>query len=415
MADKKVKIRISLDGVRRVIGGIRRVGSALRTVGKVAGKTFSLIRRVGRTAMIGVAAGVGILGLAVKKAFDVERYVVQFKAFLGNIKAAKEMYAALNKFSVETPFEPEEIMQAAKQLMTYGTAADQVQDTIRMLGDVSAMTGTELAMLTKWYGRFVSQAGANKSVEAATTELSEMGAITSKTRMAIVNLNKSGANGKAMLAALHQGLRRAKGSMADLSKTGHGLWSTLKGAWSDGLATFGGALAEVAKDGIGELIEVIAKLKSTGALKRWGEDVAAAARSVMDVIKGLAAGGQQRKEAVGLIKQAVKDALEFMITGAVKVGIAIGKAIVDYVSGRIGKAVKDPFGTGKAAMGDFQQSSGSLKGRMKARGITNATYSDLQGEFNRIGQDRAMANTPGVGFPTHQMAMAIVNALKAQE
>lgn len=109
---------------------------------------------------IGIAGAVGILVNIGKTIFDIgvkaEQTRVQFETFLGSTEKAKQLLGELTKFSVETPFSPDQINSAAKALLSFGVAQKDILPTIKILGDVSSGTGKDLAELAIIFGQIRS-------------------------------------------------------------------------------------------------------------------------------------------------------------------------------------------------------------------------------------------------------------------
>ncbi len=103
-------------------------------------------QRVCRTS---AGAGSSMLKLAA----DAEQTEVAFTTMLGSADAAKNMLKELTSFAAATPFEMPGIKQAARTLLAFGTTQDQVLPLLKMLGDVSAGTGKDLAELSVIFGQ----------------------------------------------------------------------------------------------------------------------------------------------------------------------------------------------------------------------------------------------------------------------
>jgi tape measure domain-containing protein len=105
----------------------------------------------------GLLALVG--GLA-KKIFDLgaaqQQTNVAFKTFLGSAERAKKLIAELTKFSIVTPFTPDQVFRSAKTLLAFGVEADKIIPTLKQLGDVSAGTGKDLTEMAVIFGQIRS-------------------------------------------------------------------------------------------------------------------------------------------------------------------------------------------------------------------------------------------------------------------
>lgn len=96
-----------------------------------------------------VAAG----AFALKSAADMEQLEVAFTTMLGSADDAKRVLEELNQFAAETPFDFPELADAARKLIAFGVSADDLQDELRALGDVSAGVGMSINEIAEIYGK----------------------------------------------------------------------------------------------------------------------------------------------------------------------------------------------------------------------------------------------------------------------
>ena len=71
-----------------------------------------------------------------------------FTVMLNSVSKANDMLAELKKYSNETPLEFKDIRDAAQTLLQFGIEGEKVNDTIRMLGDVSGGNADKLKSLS---------------------------------------------------------------------------------------------------------------------------------------------------------------------------------------------------------------------------------------------------------------------------
>jgi tape measure domain-containing protein len=120
---------------------------ALKNSRKHTNELTTLLKRVG-----GVYA-VGRLG---KEIIDVTGQMqmlnVSFKTLLQSEEKAKALMGELVQNAVTTPFQLTELATGAKQLVAYGFAAEEVNDTLKRLGNVASGLGLPLERLTYLYG-----------------------------------------------------------------------------------------------------------------------------------------------------------------------------------------------------------------------------------------------------------------------
>lgn len=109
---------------------------------------------------IGTALGVG-LGVAGLKELGQEvinvrsqfqQLEIAFGTMLKSPERATKLMSELQTFAAQTPFGMESAATGAKQLIAYGSAADDVISELTMLGDVAAGTGQQIGDLVYLYG-----------------------------------------------------------------------------------------------------------------------------------------------------------------------------------------------------------------------------------------------------------------------
>lgn len=82
---------------------------------------------------------------------------VAFKTMLGSGEKASKLMNQLVRTAATTPFDLQSVAQGAKQLLAYGTAAEDVNDTLIKLGDIAAGLSLPLGDLVYLYGTTVAQ------------------------------------------------------------------------------------------------------------------------------------------------------------------------------------------------------------------------------------------------------------------
>lgn len=86
----------------------------------------------------GVAALGGLSVYSVKLAADAEQTSAAFETMLGSASEANRMVSDIKRIASETPFASKELLDASRQLLAYGTAADQIVPSLRLIGDISS-------------------------------------------------------------------------------------------------------------------------------------------------------------------------------------------------------------------------------------------------------------------------------------
>jgi len=87
---------------------------------------------------------VGLGAMAVKSAADLEQLETSFVSLTGGVEEAAAMMEQLNEFTAKTPFQIENVANAARQLIASGTEISQVNEQLQFLGDIAATSGVTI-------------------------------------------------------------------------------------------------------------------------------------------------------------------------------------------------------------------------------------------------------------------------------
>ena len=88
---------------------------------------------------------------------EFQQLEVAFSTLLGSEQKANKLMAQLTKTAATTPFDLQSISRGAKQLLAYGTAAEDVNDILVHLGDIAAGLSQPLDALVYLYGTTMVQ------------------------------------------------------------------------------------------------------------------------------------------------------------------------------------------------------------------------------------------------------------------
>ena len=123
------------------------------------GGVEDIIGRV-KKAAAGMAAAFGAREL-ISKVIDVrgemQQLDVAFTTMLGNAQASSALMQQLVQTAATTPFGLTDVANGAKQLLAYGTAAEDVNETLVRLGDIAAGLSIPLNDLVYLYGTTMAQ------------------------------------------------------------------------------------------------------------------------------------------------------------------------------------------------------------------------------------------------------------------
>ena len=141
---------------RGVQDGVKQMAQIVEQQGQSIENVFSRIRSIASVAFAGFTTKEIVSTLANVRG-DFQQYEIAFETMLHSGEKAKAMITDLAKLAATTPFDMKGVVSGAKQLLAYGFAADQITDTMRRLGDISAGLGLNLQDLTWLYGTTMVQ------------------------------------------------------------------------------------------------------------------------------------------------------------------------------------------------------------------------------------------------------------------
>lgn len=145
-----------LKAFRGVQDGVSQTARAVEQQGQSIENVFSRIKSVASVAFAGFTAKEIISTLGTVRG-EFQQFEIAFETMLGSGQKAKGMISDLANLAASTPFDMKGVVNGAKQLLAYGFAANEITDTMRRLGDVSAGLGLNLQDLTWLYGTTMVQ------------------------------------------------------------------------------------------------------------------------------------------------------------------------------------------------------------------------------------------------------------------
>lgn len=149
-------IKNMTDAFAIMIGEMKKVP----TVGEGASSLLSRIGGDAKSLAMSLVGGLGFEQLA-EHVFNVrsqfQQLEISFTTMLGSEQKAGALMSQLIETAAKTPFDMGSITQGAKQLLAYGTAANEVNDILIHLGDISAGLNVPLGDLVYLYGTTMAQ------------------------------------------------------------------------------------------------------------------------------------------------------------------------------------------------------------------------------------------------------------------
>lgn len=145
-----------LKAFRGVQDGVSQTARVVEQQGQSIENVFNRIKSVASVAFAGFTAKEIISTLGTVRG-EFQQFEIAFETMLGSGQKAKGMISDLANLAATTPFDMKGVVSGAKQLLAYGFAANEITDTMRRLGDVSAGLGLNLQDLTWLYGTTMVQ------------------------------------------------------------------------------------------------------------------------------------------------------------------------------------------------------------------------------------------------------------------
>jgi tape measure domain-containing protein len=212
-------------------------------------KISGLTKAAFGVAFIGLGASIGaIIKKSAQLAAQFEQIKVAFTTMTGSADKAKGLIDSLIEFAKNTPFTPEKVQSAAKKLLAFGFASEVVESKLRVLGDVSAGTGKDLAELAVIYGQ-IKAAGrlmGQDLLQLINAGFNPLNIIAKKTGKSMLELRKDMEKGLISFDQVEDAFRTATGEgglffnmMENQSKTLSGTLTILEGSVSDLMRQFG--------------------------------------------------------------------------------------------------------------------------------------------------------------------------------
>lgn len=151
------QVLVSLEQMRQEFA---RMAENAQNSGQSMDATFDNLK----SKIMGVAGGMASLATAMelsKKVATVrgefQQLEIAFGTMLGSAEKANKLMTQLTATAAKTPFDLKGVANGAKQLLAYGIAADEVNDTLVHLGDIAAGLSIPLNDMVTLYGTTMVQ------------------------------------------------------------------------------------------------------------------------------------------------------------------------------------------------------------------------------------------------------------------
>ncbi len=278
----KAITRPFVKGLKKATGSVKRFTSVLSR--DLMGSLFSL-----KGLFVSLFAGAlftKFIGNAVEAASSLEALNAQFKVLLGSQDAANQRMKELVEFSAQTPFQLEDLAQASKSLEVMTNGALSTAKGMTLIGDVVAATGKLFDEIVRPMGRLQAMlVNGEKAVGEESRRLFELGIISRQTLVQIRALAGTVEGGTKAWKLAVKDAKRFEGTMAVMSKTAKGLWSTLKDNLNIAMGKLGKILLPLVKAVLTDLI-VLVKQISVG-FDKFGSKISSTAKIGIAFVKML--------------------------------------------------------------------------------------------------------------------------------
>lgn len=250
------RIKDKARGVKRALNNAFSIDKAKASLMAIPGMEF-LTNPV-------VAMGVGI-GAVAKLGAQAESTAVAFKTLVGNEQKASSMLGEITDFAQKSPFGKMELVESAKQMLSFGVETQKVLPLMKQLGDISGGDKEKLSSLSLVMGQ-VSSTGylmgqdLLQFINAGFNPIQELSEMTGKSVAELKDMMSKGQISaenvaQAIAHATSQG-GKFYGMMDAQSQTLQGRFSTMVDALVSGAET----LSQGINGSIGEVIDQITTL-----------------------------------------------------------------------------------------------------------------------------------------------------------
>lgn len=235
--------------------GLNQARSSLSGFASFAASSMaSFMGNVGASAFTSLTSSLINTGKsALSLAADNEQLGISFTTMLGSAEESAKLIGSLQKFGAETPFETKDINPAARSLLAFGVAADQIVPTLRVLGDIAAGTNQPLGELSEIFGKAKVQGRlfqedinqlTGRGIPVIQEFAKQFGVSTDQVRKLVEDGKIGFPQLQQALASLSGEGGKFSGLMQAQSQSLSGLWSTAKDNVTLALTDIGRAIVD---------------------------------------------------------------------------------------------------------------------------------------------------------------------------
>lgn len=373
--------------------GLSRAESTIESFGRKA-------ESIGTKLSIAVSAPLALIAKnALSASGEFESLSMSFGVMLKSMDKGKTLMQDLQKYNLKTSFEFPEIAGAAKSMLAFGFAQQQVIPNLRMIGDLSSALGINIKDLADIYGKAKVQGtlfaeDINQLTGRGIPVIAEFAKQFGVSESAI---KKMASEGKISFANLEQAFvsMTSKGGQfynmtASQSTTLKGILSNFADSTTQSLTTLGDSIVKNLdlKKTIGQVSETIARItKSFSELSPEAQKAILAISGIAIVVPPLLA-------LAGTVLPAISTGLGLLISPAGLAGAALVAAAVYAVSHweqvegvlfRVNKGFED-------TLLKYSLLKANLKGAIDPAGAASDRANALARYSKNVGTDPSITN-----------------------
>jgi len=259
MADKNLRLTLLLTAVDKmsnvVSAATNRANTAMGQMQAKAQKRAAAAREQMFDSGMAAAAGAAALAYPLKMAANYERLRVSMIALTGSNQEGTRTYNELIRLAADTPLQLSEVAKVTTMMIGYGSSAKEATDSVKMLGDITALTNGQLDNAIVAYGQ-ARQEG--KMMTRDLRQLINAGvpivSILQDILGAQADVFQMAEDGEITFTLLQKALEqstdaggRFENGLGKLASTGEGLWVRLTDEVARFAAVFGESLLPTLK------------------------------------------------------------------------------------------------------------------------------------------------------------------------
>lgn len=260
---------------------VKRLKDEYAAFKEEAGETVEANEKmsVSLTKVLGVIGGVTALKTFATELVNVrgqfQQFEIAFSTMLKSKEKADKLMSELVDIAAKTPFDLQGVASSAKQMIAYGSSAENVGDELVMLGNVAAGVGSQLSEIAYLYGTLRTQGRAyavdiRQFAGRGIPIYEELAKVLGVTKDEVSGLVKEGKVGFKEVEQAFKNMTSESGIyynlMQEQSKSLTGQLSNLGDAWDTMLNEIGKDTQGIASAGISGLKGLIENYETVGKI-----------------------------------------------------------------------------------------------------------------------------------------------------